>query len=100
MTLSAGDWVEVRSKEEILATLDKNGRLEELRSGELTEIQAVYGVYLLETRQIWAPRIDGPECDGLATAPRDLAGFVELGEAIVQSQRIKSLFDAEIDSAP
>jgi hypothetical protein len=30
MTLSAGDWVEVRSKEELLATLDKNGRLEEL----------------------------------------------------------------------
>jgi hypothetical protein len=26
----AGDWVEVRSKEEILKTLDKNGRLEEL----------------------------------------------------------------------
>jgi hypothetical protein len=30
MTLSAGDWVEVRSKEEILATLDANGRLEGL----------------------------------------------------------------------
>src|SRR5947199_1157345 len=28
MTLSAGDWVEVRSKEEILATLDANGRLD------------------------------------------------------------------------
>src|SRR4051794_34912827 len=28
MTLSAGDWVEVRSKEEILATLDGNGRLD------------------------------------------------------------------------
>jgi hypothetical protein len=30
MMLSAGDWVEVRSKEEILRSLDKNGRLEEL----------------------------------------------------------------------
>ncbi|RXH39634.1 hypothetical protein [Bradyrhizobium zhanjiangense] len=30
MTLSADDWVEVRSKEEILATLDTNGRLEEM----------------------------------------------------------------------
>lgn len=30
MTLGAGDWVEVRSKEEILATLDGNGRLEGL----------------------------------------------------------------------
>ena len=27
MRLCAGDWVEVRSKEEILSTLDKNGRL-------------------------------------------------------------------------
>src|ERR1700759_2524294 len=30
MTSCAGDWVEVRSKDEILATLDKNGRLEGL----------------------------------------------------------------------
>lgn len=30
MTLRAGDWVEVRSKEEILRTLDKNGRLENM----------------------------------------------------------------------
>ena len=30
MKLRAGDWVEVRSKEEILRSLDKNGRLEGL----------------------------------------------------------------------
>jgi hypothetical protein len=30
MALCAGDWVEVRSKEEILRTLDKNGRLENM----------------------------------------------------------------------
>jgi hypothetical protein len=30
MALRASDWIEVRSKEEILATLDKNGRLEGL----------------------------------------------------------------------
>ena len=30
MKLRAGDWVEVRSKEEILRSLDKKGRLEEL----------------------------------------------------------------------
>src|SRR5258705_7563458 len=30
MTLQAGDLVEVRSKEEILRSLDRNGRLEEL----------------------------------------------------------------------
>ena len=30
MTLGEGDWVEVRSKEEIFATLDENGHLEGL----------------------------------------------------------------------
>ena len=30
MKLKAGDWVEIKSKEEILATLDKNGRLDEM----------------------------------------------------------------------
>lgn len=30
MALRAGDWVEVRSKEEILRTLDKNGRLDDM----------------------------------------------------------------------
>ena len=30
MNACAGDWVEVRSKEEILGTLDNNGRLDEL----------------------------------------------------------------------
>jgi hypothetical protein len=30
MTACAGDWVEIQSKEEILAALDKNGRLEGL----------------------------------------------------------------------
>ena len=30
MALRAGDWIEVKSKDEILATLDKNGRLEQM----------------------------------------------------------------------
>ena len=30
LNLKVGDWVEVRSREEILATLDQNGRLENL----------------------------------------------------------------------
>jgi hypothetical protein len=30
LSLRAGEWVEVRSKEEILATLDKKGRQDEL----------------------------------------------------------------------
>jgi hypothetical protein len=35
MTLRAGDWVEVRSKAEILRSLDKNGRLENLNTTTL-----------------------------------------------------------------
>jgi carbonic anhydrase len=66
---------------------------EELRSSEITDIQAVYGVYLIETREIWAPRIGESEGGGLAAAPEDLAGFVELGEAIVRSRRVASLID-------
>jgi len=59
-----------------------------------SRIQVAYGVYLLETREIWAPRIGDPDDGGLAVVPQDLAGFVDLGEAIVRSRRIASLLDA------
>jgi len=67
---------------------------EELRSNELTEIRAVYGVYLLDTRQIWSPRVGSIEGGGLAAPPVDFAEFAELGEAIMQSRRFGSLIDA------
>lgn len=54
-------------------------------------LHAVYGVYLLETRQVWAPRVADMKGIGLAAAPRDLAGFRELSNAILQSDRIASL---------
>ena len=60
-----------------------------------TELQTVYGVYLLETREVWVPRLGNMEGVGLAAAPRDLGGFVELGEAIVQSRRIESYINLE-----
>jgi carbonic anhydrase len=56
-------------------------------------LRAVYGVYLLESREVWTPRLGQPKGMGLAPAPRDLADFVELGDAIVQSERILSLVD-------
>jgi carbonic anhydrase len=68
---------------------------QEFGGKEPNGIETVYGVYLLETREIWAPRLGNIEGIGLATAPRDLAGFVQLGEAIVQSQRIVSCIEAE-----
>ena len=54
-------------------------------------LRAVYGVYLLETREVWAPRPGDTKTVGLAAAPHDLAGFVDLGDAVVQSERIANL---------
>jgi carbonic anhydrase len=57
-------------------------------------LQAVYGVYLLETRKVWTPRLGQPDGAGLAPAPGSLAGFQELGEAIVTSSRMTALLAA------
>ena len=57
-------------------------------------LRAVYGVYLLESRRIWAP---GPaEIDefGLAAPPQDASKFVEFGDAIIRSPRIRSMLGA------
>lgn len=63
---------------------------QEFEAGEWTEIRAVYGVYLLETREVWAPRLNDTRGIGLAPAPHDAAGFVDLGNAVVRSDRISS----------
>jgi carbonic anhydrase len=68
---------------------------QELVAGDATAIKAVYGAYLLETREVWAPRPGNPDGVGLAAAPRDLEGFVQLGDAIVQSRRIASCINPE-----
>lgn len=60
----------------------------EFVANDLTELKAVYGVYLLETREVWAPRPGDIKGTGLAEAPRDVAGFADLGDALVQSERI------------
>jgi hypothetical protein len=46
---------------------------------------------LLETHQVWAPHVSEMKGIGLALAPRDPAGFIELGSAILQSDRLGSL---------
>jgi len=63
---------------------------QEFEASEQTEIRAVYGVYLLETRQVWAPRLNDVDGTGLVAAPRNLAGFADMGNATVQSERIAS----------
>jgi carbonic anhydrase len=64
---------------------------EGVRTNDGGELRAVYGVYLLETREVWAPRPGDTKTVGLAAAPNDLAGFVDLGAAIVRSERIARL---------
>jgi carbonic anhydrase len=64
---------------------------QELGTSDPTGLRAVYGIYLLETREIWAPHLGKIKGIGLAAPPRDPAGFIELGDAIVQSNRIASL---------
>src|SRR4249919_1570982 len=61
---------------------------QEFIAHELPELRAAYGVYVLETREVWAPRSGNINGTGLAEAPRDLAGFTDLGDAVVQSERI------------
>jgi carbonic anhydrase len=64
---------------------------QELGTSDPTGLRAVYGIYLLETRKVWAPHLGEINGMGLAAPPRDPAGFIELGDAIVQSNRIASL---------
>jgi carbonic anhydrase len=64
---------------------------QEFGSSDPAGLQVVYGVYLLETRQVWAPNVSSPKGIGLTAAPRDPTGFIELGNAILQSDRIISL---------
>jgi carbonic anhydrase len=64
---------------------------QELQAMGNHKLRAVYGVYLLESREVWAPCEDAGRAIVLADPPKDLASFVELGEAIVSSERIASL---------
>ncbi len=64
---------------------------QEIGRRDLGDLRTVYGVYLLETRQVWAPRAGGAQWSGLADPPSDRASFVDLGNAVVQSERIASL---------
>ena len=54
-------------------------------------ICAVYGVYLIETRQVWAPHRGTDAWTGLADPPGDPAAFAEFGNAVIHSDRIMSL---------
>src|SRR5262245_10663223 len=63
---------------------------QEFQTGR-TGLQVVYGVYLLETRHVWAPYMSELKGSGLTPAPHDAAEFIALGDAILHSDRIASL---------
>ena len=54
-------------------------------------LSAVYGAYVLDTRQIWAPGPGDGERHGLGDPPADLGGFRELARATAESARIRAL---------
>jgi carbonic anhydrase len=63
---------------------------EEFVGSGSTELLVAYGVYVIETREVWAPRPGNIDGVGLAAVPPDPCGFVDLGEAIARSARIAS----------
>ena len=67
---------------------------EELGGPGSHRIRAVYGVYLLESREVWAPAGKAGGVTGLADPPRNLAAFTQFGEAVAASERIASILSS------
>jgi len=63
----------------------------EIGAGSSKSVRAVYGVYVLDQRAVWAPSFDSDEVNGLASPPDDAQGFVALSDAVLRSARIKAL---------
>jgi carbonic anhydrase len=68
---------------------------QQIGTSDPAELRVAYGVYLLENREVWTPFLDKTKGVGLAAPPKTPAGFSELRNAIVQSERIASLVNAE-----
>lgn len=66
---------------------------QEIGNRDAQGLRAAYGVYLLSTRQVWAPRAESALCAGLAYPPAERGEFADLAEAIVRSERIESLLE-------
>ena len=64
---------------------------QELHGLDANGLRAVYGVYLLESREVWAPGGGTDRPAGLADPPSDTADFVKFGDALASSRRIASL---------
>ena len=64
---------------------------QELHGFDPHDLRVAYGVYVLQSREVWTPGGNASGTAGLAEPPRDFASFVGLGEAIAGSDRIRSL---------
>ena len=60
----------------------------ELTGLGLNELRVVYGVYRLETREVWVPPGTADGATRLAHPPTDLVAFGQLGDAIAKSDLI------------
>jgi carbonic anhydrase len=67
---------------------------QEISRRESAGPRAVYGVYLLQSREVWAPRAGVKQPTGLAAPPTDAAEFRALGDAVMKSPRIASLLQS------
>jgi carbonic anhydrase len=54
-------------------------------------LRVAFGVYLIESREIWAPGGGHPDRLGLALPPDDVGQFAEFSDAVIRSDRIRSL---------
>jgi carbonic anhydrase len=66
---------------------------QQLADGQRRALRAAYGVYLLATREVWAPRSGSAECSGLADPPGDRAAFAGFADAVARSVRIASILE-------
>jgi carbonic anhydrase len=57
-------------------------------------IRTYFGVYLLETAEIWAPRSGSKRSMGLASPPNSLAQFTKYADAVMKSDRIAAILNA------
>ncbi len=77
------------------AALAAHSVQKELRRLDLDHLRAVYGVYLLQTQEVWTPLVTPDKTTGLAEPPKDPASFVEFGELVATSDRITTLIAPE-----
>jgi carbonic anhydrase len=59
--------------------------------GSDADIRTYFGVYLIDTRVVWAPRSGTAMATGLAAPPSDPKAFAAFADAVIQSDRIAAI---------